>query len=60
MVAGTLCLLGVALGVSAVAELFRFAPPTLPWLGVSGALAIAAWAWFAWVGARLARGVSGA
>lgn len=60
MVAGTLCLLGVALGVPAVAELFRFAQPTLPLLGLSGALAIGAWGWFAWVGARQARGVSGA
>ena len=60
MVAGTLCLLGVALGVPAVAELFRFAQPTLPLLGLSGALAIGAWGWFAWVGARQARGGSGA
>lgn len=55
MVVGTLCLLGGALGVPAVAELFRFAQPTLPLLGLSGALAIAAWGWFSWVGARLAR-----
>lgn len=55
MVVGTLCLLAVALGVPAVAELFRFAQPTLPLLGLSGALAIAAWGWFVWVGARLAR-----
>jgi hypothetical protein len=43
-----------------VAELFRFAQPTLPLLGLSGALAIGAWGWFAWVGARQARGGSGA
>jgi hypothetical protein len=54
MVAGTLGLLAVSLGVSEVAALFRFAQPTPLLLGVSGVLALVAWAWFTWVGARLA------
>lgn len=56
MVACTLCLLGVALGVPAVADLFRFVQPSLLMLGLSGALAVMAWGWFAWVNARLGRG----
>lgn len=58
MVAGTLGLLAVALGVPAVAELFRFAPPSLPMWGLAMALAVAAWGWFAWVRARLGADLS--
>ena len=53
MVVGTLCLLGVAIGVPAVSELFRFAQPSLPLWCLSAALALAAWAWFIGVCARL-------
>ncbi len=55
MVVGTLALLALALGVPTVAQLFRFAPPTWSMLGLSAALAAAAWAWFACVGAWQAR-----
>lgn len=55
MAAGTLVLLGVALGVPAVAELFRFAPPSWSMVGLSLALAVAAWGWFLCVGAVQAR-----
>lgn len=56
MVAGTLVLLALALGVPAVAQLFKFAPPTWPMLGLSITLALVAWAWFACVGAWQRRG----
>ena len=51
MVAGTLVLLALALGVPAVAQLFKFSPPTWPMLGLSIALAWVAWAWFACISA---------
>lgn len=60
MVGGTLVLLALALGVPAVAQLFRFAPPTVPMLSLSAALALVAWGWFACVSAWQARRGGGA
>ena len=52
---GTLALLAVSLGVPAVAALFRFAAPSWPLAGLTAALTLASWGWFALVQGRLFR-----
>ena len=53
--AGALALLSLALGIPAVATLFRFTAPSPTLLILAGTLTAMAWLWFSWVNVRQAR-----